>query len=294
MNNWQLGDYIEISYSNGTKGWGRLEYEVTEDDAPLANGAEPGDFLWRPMSWSGRAIHGTPVKLDELGAREVQDRRLWVNFPYQKARMVVLDDLQYVALHGALKLHERLMRVFDQAVLNEEGESDRAEKAHQDRQAKQEATRRLGGRDNTRDRRKTKREMEATAAREMAAKLVNAARYEACGIVACQLPSDDDAPSFWDRGAIWHALERHAEWRHHYTLATNSWSGMDQPLVATKRVKRETDIVKREAHERADGLKRALRAPTPPRAVCECCGQLGPDPDDPTGGVLIPRIPRTA
>jgi len=282
---------VRINYTGGTKGWGRLEYRVTEDDVPLANGAEPGDFLWRPMSAHHDSIHETPLKLGELGAREVQDRRLWIDFPYQKARMVVLDDLQYVALHGALKIHERLMQSFDQAVLNEESERDCAEQAHKDRQAKEEATKRLGGPDSTRERRKTKKETQTTAAREMAAKLVNAARYEACGIVACQLPSDDDAPSFWDRSAIWHTLERHPVWRRHYTLATESWTGLDRPLVAKRRTKREADVVAREESERGEGLTAALRPPPPPVETCDCCGQVTNDAPDPFGGR---RIPRTA
>jgi hypothetical protein len=284
MTDWKLGDYVRIDYEGGTKGWGRLEYRVTEEDVPLANGAEPGDFLWRELSFHTSAIHGAPLKPSELGTREVQDRRLWVDFPYQQSQMVVLNDLQYVALHGALKIHERLINGFDQAGLTEKNERESAERAHTDRQAKQEATKRLGGRDNTRERRKTRKETQTTAAREMAAKLVSDARFEVCGIIACQLPTGGDGPGYWDRRAVWTALQRHPAWRHQYTLAEDPKGGSMAPARAGRRAKCESDRIQREENDRSYGLKEALVPPPPPVETCDCCGQQTNSSRGPFGG----------
>lgn len=273
---WKVGDYTPIEYSDGSTGWGRLEHGVTEGDLPLASGAEPGDFIWRILGATSRQLHQQPLKPSELGARPPQDRLLWAVFPYQNARMIVLDDLQYVALHAALKVQEHLVSAYDQADLDAVKAKERAEAAHKERQAKNEAAKRLGGRDTTRTRRGTQDELKAKAAREQAGKAVEAARWETCGIIGCQLPTGDDAPSYWDRRAIWAALERHPIWRRQYTLASSS--GME-PLPKSRRGRNEAHMVERAESERTDGLKGALRAPPPPRKACECCGQQhGADP----------------
>jgi len=272
MNNaWQVGDYIRITYKGDEQGWGRLEHEVTEADVPLANGAEPGDFLWRAMGSYMRDIHEQPLTRAELAeeTRQPQDRLLWCEFPYDRKSMVVLDDLQYVALHGALKLHERAIRIYDQEALTLKNTVEEAERAHAERQAKKEAAKRLGGRDNTAERRTTKKEALAEARCEMAAQVVEGLRFEAALIIACQARGDQ---SYWDVASpSWHALERHPNWRALYTLATDHGLA---PLPERRRTRYEAEIVERLAQERSYNLKTALKPPAPPRKRCECCGQL--------------------
>lgn len=269
------GDYFRVDYTDGSHGWGRLEHRVTaEDRVPNRVKAQVGDWLWVPMRghmYRSDRVHPHPLSHEEVCADDAppQDRLLWLDHGYGQAGMVVLNDVQYIGLHALLRIHDEL---FAQAMNARERVAkarEEADEAFRERQAKKEATKRLGGPDRTSNRRESKGEAQAKAAVGAAEEAVRRTRIEIARLVTLHV-ADDVARrvgGYLDPEPGWRALCDSPRWNRP-SFATDSYYGLPKgrsPVAGWM----ERQALRRD-DERQARLEEALKPPRKARKRCTC------------------------